>query len=224
MVIVIVIPMVIATLVLLVLDVVLPLSLPLGFARDRALDLGRRPRRGTEQLDQAIEQLSHPSSMLGRDREDVGESQRERVGQRGFTLHGIDLVHGQHDGFAGAPQHRDHIVVHAGQTLRRVHHQNQDIRFLDGTQGLDSHGPQDAVRRRVEPARVDDAETPTRPVDDPIAPIASHPWHVLDQGRTTSHQPVEQRRLADIRSPHQRHQRTRGIGGAAGCHVAFHRW
>jgi hypothetical protein len=104
-------------------------------------------------------------------------------------------------------QQLGHLAVDGGHALARVDDERHDVGLVERAQRLLAHGGQDAGRERIEAARVDDAEAGRAPLAHAVTAIARDARLVLDQRGLPADQPVEQRRLADVRPAQQRDQR-----------------
>src|SRR6185437_9327680 len=113
-----------------------------------------------------------------------------------------------------------HVGVDGGDPLARVDHEQHQVGLVERPQRLLAHGPEDAGRRGIEAARVDDSEAGRPPVGLAVAAIAGHPRHVLDQRGAAAHQAVVERGLPHVGASDQRDQR-QSESGAGVAHARY---
>jgi hypothetical protein len=87
-----------------------------------------------------------------------------------------------------------------GDALARIDDQQHNIGEIERALGLRPHASGERCRRRLfEPGGVDNAEFEVGDAAVAFTAVAGHPRRVVDQRRAPPDEPVEQRRLADIR-------------------------
>jgi hypothetical protein len=121
----------------------------------------------------------------------------------------IDLVDHEEHRLAGRAELARELVVDRGQPGAAIDHEHQRIGLADRAQRLAMDARADHVARGfgIEPAGVDHPHDGAEIVALAIAPIAGQPRRAVDQRRAPADQAVEQRRLADIGSADDRHER-----------------
>ena len=86
---------------------------------------------------------------------------------------------------------------HAG---ARVDHEEHEVGFLHRRLGRLAHAVGERFRRRLlKPRGVEQAETHVARIDLRLAPVARDAGQIVDERQPLAGQPVEERRLADIR-------------------------
>ena len=114
----------------------------------------------------------------------------------------LRLVGGKHDGPARAAQQIGDVPVLVGQPLPGIDEKDDDVGLGDRLPRLPGHLVQDAVLRDgFEPARVDDEERLLTDAGAAVVPVARQAREIGDERGAGSGQPVEERRLADVRAP-----------------------
>ena len=122
----------------------------------------------------------------------------------------LGLVDRKEHGLAGTAQLARHEVILGGETRARIGEEHEHIGLGDGTLGLQAHRLLDARGLLDEATGVDDdiGDRPEAAIT--VLAIARDTRHVRDQGVPGPRQAVEERGLADIRPPDQRHHRQHG--------------
>jgi len=144
------------------------------------------------------------------------EAQRPQRGGVGLPRGAVHLVGRQHHRLARAPQHPHHLGVGLGHTHRAVHDEQDRIGQLHRDLGLFRDARVDARDVHLPAAGVHDGEVPAGPLGGVRHAVTRHPGGVEDHGLPPAKDPVDQRRLAHVGSPHDgQHRQARSPDGAA---------
>ena len=129
-------------------------------------------------------------------------AERVELGALELALLVVGLVDDDDHRRRGAAQDPRRLEVRRGRAGRRVDDEQDDVGLGDGEPGLLLDARLDrVVGVELEAAGVDDDEAPAVPLGVAVQPVAGRPRAVLDDRRALAEEPVEQRALADVRSP-----------------------
>ena len=110
------------------------------------------------------------------------------------------LVGDEHDRLADDAEELGEVRVERRHAGARVDHEEAEIGRADRRFGLRAHAAGEAVRRRfVEAGGIDGGEAQVAETRLALAAVAGDAGQIVDQRQPPADQPVEQRRLADIR-------------------------
>src|SRR5579883_1066939 len=176
---------------------------------------------------QPIQQLIHSPAMLGGHRKHFSDPKAVKLAQQALLLVAVDLVDGKKEGLSGFAQQPRQFQVRSGNFAAAIDHHHDRCRFFQRHPCLaeDFHGDQVFVFGN-DAAGVDHAKRSSPPLAVPIEPVARDAGFVADDGPPRAHQPVEQRRLADVRPAHdgkERRARCRIRGNGAVSGIRFDR-
>ena len=132
--------------------------------------------------------------MLGAQRKDV-EARPVELAQieRLLPPVGVDLVGGEEYRLAAPAQELCQLAVGRREPLDGVDDEDDGVGLAHRGFRLFAHGAnQLLVGPQREPARIHDAEAPVALLGLGVLPIARDAGHVLDDGQTPAHDPVEQ--------------------------------
>jgi len=141
------------------------------------------------------------------------EAQRPQVRGVRLAALAVHLVRAQHDGLPGLAQQPDDGLVGVRRADLGVHDEDDGVGRLDRVLGLRGHRRVDAEDVLLPAAGVDDLETPPGPLGLIGDAVAGHPRLVLDDGLAAADDPVDERRLADVRPPDHGQHRQRPVPG-----------
>src|SRR2546430_2428491 len=100
----------------------------------------------------------------------------------------------------GAAEDLSDLNIEPGRALSRVDDEEDDVGLVDGHQHLTPHALDERLDGRgIEPARVDHRRLPALELHAAVEPVARHAGHVAHQGLPAPDEPVEERRLSNIR-------------------------
>ena len=146
--------------------------------------------------DHLVEQVARPPTVQGADRPRVAEAERDELPGVGLPAGVVDLVdHQAHRAGrpAGAPGHGQVLV---GDPDGHVDHQQDDVGLGDGPLGLRAHLGVEGVAGGQPAAGVDDVKgTPAHSASSTLRSRVT-PGSLLDDGRPTADDAVDERRLA----------------------------
>ena len=92
------------------------------------------------------------------------------------------------------------MAVDRRHALARIDHEQRDVGLVERALGLRPHAAGKRLGRRLfEPGGVDQPEVEIGDMPLALAAVAGHPGQIVDQRQLAADEPVEQRRLADIR-------------------------
>ena len=112
----------------------------------------------------------------------------------------LGLVGDQHDGLAERAQQLGEMAVERRQAGAGIDDEQADVGRADRGLGLRAHAAGERIRRGlVEAGGVDGGEFEPADAGLALAPVAGDARQVVDQRQPLADEPVEQRRLADIR-------------------------
>ena len=161
--------------------------------------------------------VGEPLPVFGRQSDGVAEIE-SFVGTREPNP-ALGLIGNQNGGLAGPAYEAGEMPVRGHEADAAVGHEHDRIRLGHSRFGLRAHASIEGFSLPlVEPGRVDDGEAEVAEPGIAFAPVACHAGQVIDQRQLLADQPVEQRRLADVRTPDdgdgKRHQ---GLAAAGAC-------
>ena len=114
----------------------------------------------------------------------------------------LRLVGGQHDGPARTAQEVRDVPVLVGEPLPGIDEKDDDVGLGDRLPRLLGHLVQDAfLRDGFEAAGVDDEKGLLADAGAAVVPVARQAREIGDERGAGPGQPVEERRLADVRAP-----------------------
>ena len=124
----------------------------------------------------------------------------------------VGLVPHQDHRLAAAAQDVGNVLVERGHAGAHVDELDADVRLGDGQARLllgagGQHGQPGVVAHQVavQAGGVDHGEAPTSPFGDPVQPVAGQAGELVDDRVALPGEAVEERRLANVRATHDRH-------------------
>ena len=152
-----------------------------------------------------LEDPVDPRTVLRRQREDPVDRERMELVDAFLPLPGIHLVRGEEERLVPLPEHPRDLPVERQETVLRVHHEDDEVGFVDGPQHLGA----DLLDQVVPAARhvaagIDDREMASVVFRRQGDQIARDPRLVEGDGAPLPGDPVEQGGFADVRPPDQR--------------------
>jgi hypothetical protein len=161
------------------------------FGRNRGV-LGQR------RADRVIE-IRQAFAVLGRDRDRIAKAEFVGFDRAGAGTR-LRFVGDDDHRFAGAAHQGGELPVDRGEARAHIHHEQDRVGALDcGLRLLHHAGDQAVGRPLVETRGIDRRECQVAEPAMTFAPVARHAGPVVDQREALADQPVEQRRVADIR-------------------------
>ena len=123
----------------------------------------------------------------------------------------VELVDEQESRFLELAHHAGDALILLGDTDRTVDHKQDDSGFLSGGQGLvaDGCGEDVVALHGLDAARVHEHELATVPVGDMVAAVARDAAALVNDGIGRLRDAIDERRLAHVRAPDDRDNRTR---------------
>ena len=151
-------------------------------------------------LKQRVAEVAEALAVLGGDRDRLAEAEVEGLQRaRGAGL-ALGFVGDEDDRLAGGAQHGGEMPVERRDAGARVDEEEADVGGPHRRLGLHPHAAGEALRRGlVEAGGVDGGEAEAAEPRVALAPVAGDARQVVDQRQPAADEPVEQRRLADIR-------------------------
>ena len=150
--------------------------------------------------------------MYRADRVWLTDAQRPQRGGIGFAFLAVNFVGGQEHRLARAAQDTSRSFVTGGRADDRVHHQDHRVGGTHGHRCLLGYQQLQALGVGLPSPGVLDDEPASGPQRVVGHPVTGHPGHVLNDGFAPTQDPIDQRRLADVRPAHDRHHRWRTTG------------
>ncbi len=168
---------------------------------------GRRGRRAARPQD--FEELSDAAPVLGGNGHRIAEAQAIEIREPRLLGRGVHLVRRQHDGAVASPEDPCDLEVERRRPDARVDDEHDEIRLLDREEHLAADAlDQGLLGRGIEAAGVDHGRLPPLEAHAAVEPIARHAGRVTDERLASADETVEERRLADVRAPDDRDDRT----------------
>ena len=164
-----------------------------------ALGLVRFARRVGQRREHGVEQVAAAPAVQPADRVRLAQAERPQFGGVGLAALVVDLGDGEHDRTPGAAQGARDDQVGLGGAGAAVDDEQHEVGGGDGALGLRRHHRLQPAGVRLPAAGVDEGEpapAPQRVVGDPVA---GDPGNVLHDRLAAAEDPVDQRRLADVR-------------------------
>ena len=169
-----------------------------------------------------IQQIAGGDAVQRRERERLAEAERVVLERLVVAARIVQLVGHEQHGHARAPQAVGQLQSGGARSGLRVHQEDDEVGLRDGELGL----PHDlalegAVVAGIHAAGVDQGEQLSAPLHHHLLAIARHARLRMDDRLARRGEPVDERRLARVRLPHDRdgaEQRALGLrlrlGGA----------
>ena len=178
-----------------------------------------RAERGSASTKRIIE-FAEAFAVLGGKGDRIAEAEAEGLIGAVAPRHALGLVGDDDDRLAGAAHRRGEMAVGGGDPGARVDDEEDRVAVEQRGLGLRAHAAGERLGIALfEPGGVDDGEGE---IDEPrlaLAAVARHARLIVDERELPADQPVEQRRLADVRPADDRdlaHGRSAFRCGAAG--------
>ena len=148
-----------------------------------------------------IIELAQAFAMFGRNGERITKSQREGFVIARIALLAFGLVGEQQNGLAGTAHELRKMAVGGRHADARINDEENHIGLFNRRFRLHAHAlRQNAFVILLKTRRVDNREAQIGQFAFALATVARHPRPVIDQREFFADEPIEQRRLADIRS------------------------
>ena len=174
------------------------------FAQDQRLGLillvGVETRGGRQDLDQRVVEFAQALAMLGGEGDRLAKAEAIDLVDARLPRCAFRLVGDDDDRLAGATHRLREMLVGGGEPGARVDHEQDRVAIDEGCLRLRTHAPGERFRiALLEARRVDDGEGKVRDPALALAAIAGDARLVVDERQPPPNQPIEQRRLADVR-------------------------
>ena len=167
---------------------------------------GRLAKVLGKQLDDPVEQVAGPSTVQRTHRDGLADAQAHELPHLGLAALVVGLV-GDHDHVgARPPDPVGDVRIVVGQPDRCVDHEQHDVGTLDGSLHLAAHLGVELVATRHPTTGVDHAERDVEPFGLEFLAVTRDAGAVLHDRLLAAHDAIEQRALADIRSPDDDHR------------------
>ena len=173
----------------------------------------RRLVVGVESGQRRLHHRGHAVAVGGGNGGGRAESQRVKLRVHEFGIESFALVRRQNGALCVASRKIGDVLVGRGEATAPVHEYDRDVGLGERSHRLFRHALVDFRFTAREPAGVDD-DVGTGP--DPTESVLAIPGQsrvIRDQRIAGSGQPIEQRRLADVRPADDSDYRQHGIGG-----------
>ncbi len=155
-------------------------------------------------VERGLHQRFDALAVRGRNQPRLAQSEFVKL-RSGLLGEPFGFVDGQYDRSAGDAQPLGNALVLAGQSFARVQNENHDIAFGNRLLGLRCHFPHDALGiDGLEAAGIDGNVITRADAAFTVMPVAGEPGKIGDQCSARARQPIEQCRLADIRTADDR--------------------
>ena len=175
---------------------------------------------GRERPDDRVEQVAGAAAMGRGDRVGLLPAEPVELGAFELELLVVGLVDDDDHRRGRTAQDARRLEVGRGHPGHRVDHEQDRVGLGDGQAGLLLDARLDRiVGIELETAGVDDDEAPAVPLGVAVEAVTRGARAVLDDRRAIAEDPVEERALADVRSPDDGDDRepTPGAGHGSGC-------
>ncbi len=176
----------------------------LFFAQDQRLGLVLlvrvEARGGGQDFDQRVVEFAQALAMLGGERDRLAKAETEHLVDAGLPGRAFRLVGDEDDRLVGAAHRLREMLVGVGEPGARVDHEQDRVAIDERRFRLRAHAPGERFRIALfKTGGVDDGEGEVRDPAFALAAVARDARLVVDERQPAADQPVEQRRLADIR-------------------------
>ena len=185
--------------------------------RDADRVLFHRARRFSRQeVEDLVEQVAGVRAVQRGDRERLAEAQAVELERQALLRRVVDLVREDEHVLLRLAQDLGQLLVAGGDADARVDDEEDEVGLLDRRARLQRDLLGDRARiRDVDAAGVDQQETAAVPFADELLAVARRALRLVHDGLARRGQPVDERRLADVREPDDRHGAFELDGGAA---------
>ena len=158
-------------------------------------------------LDHLVEQVARAIAVNGRQREGVAQPERVELVHAVVAVGRVELVHREDDGLLRLPeQARDLLVVGVDARLA-VHDEHDHVGLVRRGEGLVGDGCLEVVvAADLDAARVHERERHAVPVRFVVGAVARDAAHLVHDRVICADDAVDERRLADVRAAHDRHE------------------
>ena len=172
---------------------------------DRALLDLLRAGAGKHRHDR-VEQVAAAVAVYRRDGDRVAEAEPVELEREHVLARVVDLVREEEHGLVGAAEDRGQLLVAGHHAGPRVGDEEDEVGF--GDRGLRLLGDRARQRRRVgdvDAAGVDQQEAVPVPLADELFAVTGDAGCLVHDGGAALREPVDERRLADVREADDRH-------------------
>ena len=167
-----------------------------------------------QHLHGCIEHVSNASSVQGRNRVWLTQTERPEAGRFWFLARVIDLVSNEDDRLLAGAEHFDHALIGRGWAYGCVNHEEHGVGELDRDFRLESDAQVYALGIWLPASGVDERELALVPFGFVRDAVASHARLVFDDSLTTAQDAVHECRLSHVGSADDgQHRQSRQING-----------
>ena len=146
-----------------------------------------------------VAQLADADIMLGRDRQRLAEPKGEGFVHACLRRAPLHFVGGDDHRLAGRAHEFGEDLIAGNDPRPRIDQENDKVRLLDGLDSLLAHAGGETRIAMLEPSGIDQPDGARSKLGVGLAPVARQSGLIVDKGEALAGEPVEQRRLADIR-------------------------
>ena len=183
------------------------------FGRPRiATRIASSPTDGTcladvlEPGDHLVEQVAGAVAVHSGERDRVAEAEAVQLERERLLRRVVDLVREHEHGLPGEAKDLGQLLVAGHHAGAGVGDEQDEVGLLDREARLvDDRAGHLVLAHDVDAAGVDQQELLAGPLADELLAVAGGAARLVDDSRSARGQPVDQRRLADVREPDDRH-------------------
>ena len=151
---------------------------------------------------QSLKQIAHALAMFGGNRNGVAQTQFIGFVNRGGIGVLLDLVGDQHDRHLRRSQPSREMTVGGRDPGASVDHHQGGGSIVERRLRLQTHTTGERFRPFIfQTCRVDGDKVQVAQLRRPLPPVACNARRIIDDSDALADQPVEKRRLADVRPP-----------------------
>ena len=149
-----------------------------------------------QHLHYLVQKLVNPAIMKRADTDDFLETERVGFGDVVLMTEVVYFIDREDDHRRMRTEHLRHILVHPGDALTAVDHEDHDVALLDGLEYLILHALHDRVFVfQQQTAGIDHVKTFILPLHAAVQTVARNARHIVDDSPAFADDSVEQRRL-----------------------------
>ena len=151
-----------------------------------------------------------------RERKRIAKPEAVELEREGIAPRVVDLVRHEQHGLVRDAQDLGQLLVAGRDPDLRVDHENNEVCIGDRALCLVGNLPGEIVLAGdVDAAGIDQQEALARPLADELLAVARRPARVVHDGGARTRQPVDERRLADVREADDRDRAEEFLPGPA---------
>ena len=146
-----------------------------------------------------VAQLADAEIMLRRNRQRLAEPKREGFVHACLRRASLDFVGGKDHRLARRTNELGEDLIAGNNASPGIDQENHEVRLLDCGDGLLAHARGKTRIAMLKPGSVDQPDSDRSKLGVSLAPVARQSRLVVDKRKPLAGEPIEQRRLADIR-------------------------